>query len=164
MLGYPLKFTGAIFQTVGAIYGMAGQQQFQSSSGEPQGLFPSGVNHHPLCYRDSTGRNRNISTFNFHETETAGGKGLAPFSNSAKVGDVDAIVQSCPQDLFAWGSSYCLTVNCQRNVFNFYQYSPSYPLTWGEDILGQKLPSQPRISSFRIAPALCQSSYQRLPF
>ena len=33
MLGYLLKFTGAILEAIGAVHRMAGQEQFQSSAG-----------------------------------------------------------------------------------------------------------------------------------
>jgi hypothetical protein len=33
MLGYLLKFTGAIFEAIGAVHRMTGQEQFQSSAG-----------------------------------------------------------------------------------------------------------------------------------
>jgi hypothetical protein len=33
MLGYLLKFTGAIFEAIGAVHRMTGQEQFQGSAG-----------------------------------------------------------------------------------------------------------------------------------
>jgi hypothetical protein len=123
MLGYLLKFTGTIFQAMGAIHRVTGQEQFQSSVGKPQCVFTSGANHHPLCYGNSTGCNWVIFTFYLHKAETARSRRLTFFSNSAKVGDVDAVVQSCPEDLFPRGSSYFLAVNRQRDFFDFGQYS-----------------------------------------
>jgi hypothetical protein len=47
--------------------------------------------------------------------------GLALFADGAKVGDIDAIIQSCPQDFFARGSSYFLAVNGYSDAFDFGQ-------------------------------------------
>jgi hypothetical protein len=82
-----------------------------------------GVDHHLLCHRSSAGGNRGVFAFNLHETKAAGGKRLFPCSDSAKVGDVDAVIQSCPQDFFTRGSPYFLAVNRQRDFLDFRQYS-----------------------------------------
>jgi len=111
MFGYLLKFTGAILEAVGAVHRMAGQEQFQSGAGQPQCLCGFGINYHPIGYRRSAGSNRVVFAFYLHKTQTARRERLAPFPNSAKVGDVDAVIQSCPQDLFPRGSSYFLTIN-----------------------------------------------------
>jgi len=149
---------------MGTIHRMAGQEQLQSGAGQPQCLCPFGIDHHAFGYRRGTGCNWVILTFYLHKTETASSKGLALFPNGAKVGDVDVIIQSCPQDVFAWGSSYSLTINRQRNAFSFYQYPPPCSLPEGEEVFGQKLPFQPGISPFRRAPVPYRSSYQHLPF
>jgi hypothetical protein len=164
MLGYPLKFTRAILQAMGAIHRVTGQEQFQSSAGQPQCLFTSGANHHPLCYGNSTGRNWLILTFNLHKAETTGSERLAPLPNSTKVRDIDVIVQSRPQNLSPGGSSYFLAVNRQRDFFDFGQYSrPLFsPQGRGHFRLGVTLLTL--FTSFRRVLVPCRSSYQRLPF
>jgi len=164
MFGYLLKFAGATFEAVRAVYRMTGQKQFQGGASQPQGHCPLGINDHPLCHRSSAGCNRLILAFNLHETQTARGERFAPFPDGTKVGDVDAIIQSCPQDLLPWGSSYFLTVNRQRNLLNFCQYPLPYSLLKAENILGQESRSPPVILSFRRAPAPCRSWYQHLSF
>ena len=123
MLGCPLKFTIAIFQAMGAIHRVTGEEQFQSSAGKSQRFWSSGIDYHPLYDWCSAGCNRIIFAFYLNKTETTRGKRLAPFPDSTKIGDIDVTVQSCPQDLFAGGSSYFLAVNRQRDFFDFRQYS-----------------------------------------
>jgi hypothetical protein len=123
MLGYLLKFTRAIFQAMGAIHRVTGQEQFQSSAGKSHCFWSASIDYHPFCHRRSTGCNWIIFTFYLHETETAGSKRLAPFPNGTKIGNIDVIVQSCPQNLFTGGSSYFAAVNRQRDFFDVRQYS-----------------------------------------
>jgi hypothetical protein len=111
VFSYLLEFTSAICETIDAIHRVAGQEQFQSGAGEPQGFRSSGIDHYPLSYRRSAGSNGVLYAFYLHKAETAGSKRFAPFSEGTKVGDVDVIIQSCPQDLLPWGSSYLLAVN-----------------------------------------------------
>jgi hypothetical protein len=123
MLGYPLKFTGAICQTMGAIHRVTGQEQFQSSAGQSQCFWSSGIDYHPLFHRRGAGWGRIIFAFYLNKTETTRGRRLALLPDSTEIRDIDVIVQSCPQKLFPWGSSYLLVVNRQRDFFGFDQYS-----------------------------------------
>jgi len=123
MLGYPLKFTRPICQTMGTIHRVTGQEQFQSSAGKSHCFWSASIDYHPLCHWRSAGCNRIILAFYLNKTETTRGKRLAPFPNSTEIGDIDVIVQSCPQELFTVGSSYFLAINRQRDFFDFGQYS-----------------------------------------
>ena len=136
MLGCSLKFTRPICQAMGAIHRMTGQEQFQSSAGKSQCLWSPSIDYHPLCDCGSAGCSRIISAFYLDETETAGGKRLALLPDSTEIGDVDVIVKSCPQNRLAWSSSYFLAIDCQRDFFDFRQYS----LLKGRGILGWKSP------------------------
>jgi hypothetical protein len=122
MLGYPLKFTRAICQTMCAIHRVTCQEQFQSSAGKSGCFWSSSIDYHPLCHRRSAGCNRIVLAFYLNKTETTRGKRFGPFSDSAEIGDIDVIIQSCPQDLFTRGSSYFLAVNRQRDLLDFRQY------------------------------------------
>jgi hypothetical protein len=136
MLGYPLKFTRAICQAMGAIHRVTGQEQFQSSPGKSKCLWSLSIDYHPLCHRGSAGCSRIISVFYLDKTETARGRRLALLPDSTEIGDVDVIIQSCPQNLLAWSSSYFLAINCQRDFFDFRQYS----LLKEQDIPGWESP------------------------
>jgi hypothetical protein len=108
---------------MGAIDRVTCQEQFQSSAGESQCFWSSGIDYHPLCNWCSAGCNWIILAFYLNKTETTRRKRLASFPNSTKIWDIDVIVQSCPQDLFPRGSSGFLAVNRQRDSFGFAQYS-----------------------------------------
>ena len=122
MLGYSLKFTGAICLAMGAIHRVTCQEQFQGSAGKPRCFWSASIDYHPLCHRRSAGCNRIVLAFYLNKTEPTRGKRLGLFPDSTEIGDIDIIVQSCPQDLLIRGSSYFLAVNRQRDLFDFRQY------------------------------------------
>jgi hypothetical protein len=124
MLGYLLNFARTTYGTVSTIERQTGQLQLKGGASQPQCLCTFGVDNHAFGYRRSAGGNRVILTFDLHKAQTAGSRRLALFPDGAKVRDVNIIIQSCPQDHFAWGSPYFLAINSQGNTVSFYRHPP----------------------------------------
>jgi hypothetical protein len=56
------------------------------------------MDHHSFFDGLGAGGNRFIVPLYLHKAEAAGGGGLTLFPNGTEVGDVDAVVESSPED------------------------------------------------------------------
>ena len=91
-----MQLTIPILSAVAAINGVMRKEEFKGSAAKSIHSRGIGLYHHPLFHRLSTGSNWGAPPLNLNKAEPAGTKGQIRFPNSAKVRDIDTIVQSCP--------------------------------------------------------------------
>jgi len=91
-----LQLTIPILSAVAAINRVMRKEEFKGSA--TKSIYSKGIRlyHHPLFHRLGAGSNWGAPSLNLNEAEPAGTKGQIRFPNSAKVRDIDTIVQSCP--------------------------------------------------------------------
>ena len=111
MFGDILQFARPVLLTAAALYRVRSQKEFGRGSRHSQGRFTPGADDHSLPHGLRAGRNRFISSFHFDKTEPARAQRFFPVPDGAEVGDIDSVLQSCPEDLFTFGSPYFLTIN-----------------------------------------------------
>lgn len=90
------------------------------------------MSHHTFLYGLSTGGNRFFFTFYLHKTKTAGGRGVGLFTNGAEVGDIDAILESCEEDVIVFAGFYFLAVDGEGYFFHISNAPHPHPLPRGE--------------------------------
>lgn len=77
------------------------------------------MHYHPLGYRLGAGGHGTGLPFDLNKAKSTASVGLLGAANGTKIGDVDAIIQRCPQHLFPLWRFYWDAVDCQINRIHF---------------------------------------------
>lgn len=79
------------------------------------------MHYHPLGYRLGAGGHGTGSPFDLNKAKSTASVGLLGAANGTKIGDVDAIIQRCPQHLFALLGLDLVAVDSQGDCTHFFQ-------------------------------------------
>jgi hypothetical protein len=112
--GYFLKLTGAVGRATSAVHRVGCHEQFKTGACQTQRFFSSGIHYHTVGYFFGAGSYRFLFACHFNEAEAAGGIWLQFISQGAQIGNIDAVVQRHPEELFARTSGYFFAVNSKR--------------------------------------------------
>ena len=111
MGGNFLQFTVFVGGAMSAVDRMGSHEQLKTGTYQPQNPGTSGINNHAVSDRFGTGGYRVTVTFNLDKAESAGSRWFWSVFNGTEIGDVDAVLQRHPEEVFSRGGCYPATVD-----------------------------------------------------